>query len=286
MFFSLSSGPVILNVLWMLGWSMIVLGFLVRLPLRVVAGISIAMIALHNLADRVPATAFGSAAWLWNIAHQPGVFRAGKIIVLAAYPLVPWVAVMAAGFCFGPILRMDAARRQRLLLRTGAGLTLAFFALRFLNIYGDPQPWSVQATPGWTVLSFLRCTKYPPSLSFLLMTLGPAMLIWRAFGHISLSKYNPLLVFGRVPLFYFIVHIFVAHALTYAFALFRYGTIAFLREPLPSMGGSASLYPPGFGYDLPVVYAVWLLVVILMYPLCVQRARLKEHRRDRWLSYV
>jgi hypothetical protein len=118
------------------------------------------------------------------------------------------------------------------------------------------------------------------------MTLGPAMLIWRAFDHMSLRKYNPLLVFGRVPLLYFIVHIFVVHALTYVFALFRYGTTAFLSEPLPSMGGSASLYPPGFGYDLPVVYAVWLLVVILMYPLCVQMARLKERRRDWWLSYV
>jgi uncharacterized membrane protein len=202
-FFSLTSGPLILSVLWALGWSMIVLSLLVRLPMRGIAALSIAMILLDNLADRVTAAAFGAAGWMWKIVHEPGVIPVGDAIVLTAYPLVPWSAVMAAGFCFGPIALTERDSRQRWLLWFGCGLTLAFLSVRWLNVYGDPQPWSVQGTPGRTVLAFLRCTKYPPSLAFLLMTLGPAMLIWAWLDRLQLRRYNPLLVFGRVPLFLF-----------------------------------------------------------------------------------
>src|SRR5206468_6634918 len=120
-----------------------------------------------NLTDPVTASQFGSAGWIWNILHQPGVFRAGRIQVLAAYPLVPWIAVMSASFCFGRVLAMDAPRRRRWMIRIGLGMTIAFIVIRWINIYGDPQPWSTRF-PGMTLLSFLRCTKYPPSLDFLL----------------------------------------------------------------------------------------------------------------------
>jgi hypothetical protein len=126
------------------------------------------------------------------------------------------------------------------------------------------------------MLSFLRTTKYPPSLQFLLMTLGPAMLIWSWFERMTFSPRNPLIVFGRVPLFYFIGHFFLAHALAFPFALARYGTADFLWQPMPSMGGSADSYPPDFGYSLPVVYAVWVLVVAVMYPLCLIIGRAKS----------
>lgn len=286
MFFSLTVGPVILSVLWALGWSMVILGFVARLPMRAIAIFSVTLIVLHNLADGIPAAAFGSAAWAWNILHQPGLIPVNGLIVLAAYPLVPWVAVVAAGFCCGPLVRMSGLQRQRYLFRAGLALTFAFVVLRWLNIYGDPQPWAVQETSGMTVLSFLRTTKYPPSLDFVLMTLGPAMLIWHWLDRREFSKYNPLIVFGRVPLFYFLLHMFLIHALTFAFAMMRYGTVGFLWNPLPSLGGPASSYPPGFGYDLPVVYGVWLLVVLLMYPLCLYFGNIKERRRDWWLSYL
>jgi uncharacterized membrane protein len=286
MYFSLTSGLVILSVLWSLGWSMVVLGFLARLPMRVIAALSIAVILLHNIADGVQAAAFGPAAWVWTVLHQPGLIRLGGVIVLAAYPLIPWVAVVAAGFCCGPLLRVSSTRRQKWLVRGGLVLTLAFIAIRYLNGYGDPQPWSMQETAVKTLLSFLRCTKYPPSLDFLLMTLGPAMLIWAWFERRDLGKYNPLIVFGRVPLFYFLLHLFVTHLLTFAFAMARYDTVSFLRNPLPSLGGSAALYPAGFGYDLPYVYVVWLLVVALMYLPCLYFAKLKERRKDWWLSYM
>jgi uncharacterized membrane protein len=206
-------------------------------------------------------------------------------LVVAAYPLVPWFAVMALGFCFGGVVTLDPARRRWWMLRIGLGMTLAFLVIRGINIYGDPNPWSTKI-PGMTVLSFLRCTKYPPSLDFLLMTLGPALLLMAWLDRLTLTKTNPLLVFGRVPLFYFLVHFFVIHLLTIPFALVRYGHAAFLLNPLPSVGGQAKLYPADFGYSLAVVYAVWIGVVVLLYPLCLWFSRVKERRDDWWLSYL
>jgi uncharacterized membrane protein len=283
--FGLVNGLVILSILWALGWSMVALGFLVHMPIRTLAVLSVAVVALHNLADRVPPSRFGAAAPIWNMLHQPGVFRVDGALVLAAYPLIPWFAVMALGFCFGQVVALDPTRRRRVMLRLGLALTLSFLVLRAINIYGDPSPWSTKI-PGMTVLSFLRCTKYPPSLDFLLMTLGPAMLLMAWLEGHTLRKTNPLLVFGRVPMFYFLAHFLAIHLLTIPFALIRYGHTAFLLNPMPSIGGQAKLYPAGFGYSLPVVYAVWIGVVVLLYPLCLWFARLKERRDDWWLSYL
>lgn len=285
MTFSLTSGLVMITVLWALGWSMVILGLVVHLPVRILAVLSISVIVLHNLADPVTASQFGSAAWIWNLIHQPGIIRIGETAVFIAYPLVPWVAVMAAGFCFGQIAAFDPPQRRRYMTRIGLGLTIAFFIIRSINIYGDPQPWSSRI-PGMTMLSFLRCSKYPPSLDFLLMTLGPAILLLSWLERFKLTPTNPLIVFGRVPLFYFLVHLFVIHTLAIPLALVRYGKTAFLLNPLPSMGGASNLYPPDYGYDLWVVYALWITVVALLYPLCLWFARLKERRSDWWLSYL
>lgn len=282
--FSLTSGMVLLSILWALGWSMVALGFLVQLPVRVLAILSIAVIIIHNLADRVNAAQFGPAAWVWNVLHQQGAFQVGGALVVAAYPLVPWIFVMSAGFCFGNVMMFDLAKRRRWLIRLGLGLALAFVVIRAINIYGDPRPWSVQPN-GMTVLSFLNTTKYPPSLDFLLMTLGPAILLLVLFERVKLSATNPLIVFGRVPLFYFLGHLFVVHALTIPFAFFRYEHAGFVLNPLPSMGGPMK-FPPDYGYSLGVVYLVWISVVVLMYPLCLWFARLKERRHDWWLSYL
>jgi uncharacterized membrane protein len=285
MTFSLNSGLVILEVIWMLGWSMVVLGFLIYLPVRVLAALSIAVIALHNLADFVMPSQFGSAGWIWNLVHQPGVLRVGGHIVLVAYPLIPWVAVMAAGFCFGHIMVLDPPQRRQWMTRIGLVLTLAFFVIRGMNVYGDPQRWSSQL-PGMTVLSFLRCSKYPPSLDFLLMTLGPSILLLSWLDRFKFKPSNPLIVFGRVPLFYFVVHLYVIHILAIMLAFIRYGHAEFLLNPLPSMGGMAKLYPPHYGYELGAVYVLWMAVVAMLYPLCLWFARLKQRRSDWWLSYL
>src|ERR1017187_4398632 len=285
MFFSLTSGVVMLLVLWALGWSMIALGFLAHLPVRVLAVLSILVIVLHNLADPVQASQFGSAAWVWNVLHQPGIFQVAGVPVLAGYPLVPWIAVMSAGYCFGPVLALNAVERRWWMIRIGLGMTLAFLVIRAINVYGDPQRWSARV-PGMTVLSFLKCTKYPPSLDFLLMTLGPALLLLACLERVNLTRTNPLLVFGRVPLFYFVVHFCVLRFMTIPMALLRYGNAAFLFQPAPSMGGTAKLYPPNYGYELWVVYVFWIALVLALYPLCLWYARLKERRIDWWLSYL
>ena len=273
-------GPLLLTVLWALGWSMVALGFLSWLPVRVLAVVSVLVIVLHNLLDRV---SFGGAAF-WKVLHQPGVIEpGGGITVIVAYPLIPWIAVMAAGFCFGHILVLDAATRQKWLLRIGLGLTAAFVLVRSINIYGDPRPWSSATLP---LLSFLRVNKYPPSLDFLLMTLGPAILLLAWFYRLDLAKTNPLVIIGRVPLFYFLGHFFLLHLLTLPLGWLYYGHAAFLLNPLPSMGGPADAFPPNYGYSLGTVYVVWMIVVAAMYPLCVWFGKLKQRSQSRWLAYL
>jgi uncharacterized membrane protein len=283
--FSFLHGIVILSVLWVLGLSMIVLAGLVRLPVRWLTIGSVLVIALHNLTDLVNASQFGSFAWIWNILHQQGVFKVGGALVLVAYPLVPWVALMALGFCFGEVLTLPAERRWRVLMRIGLATVATFLVVRGINVYGDPQPWSHEF-PGRTVLSFLRCTKYPASLDFLLMTMGPAFLLLAWFDRIKFSRKNPLIVFGRVPFFYFVVHFYLIHLLTFPLALVHYGRAAFLLQPLPSFGGAAEVYPPNYGYGLWTVYAVWASVVVMMYPVCQWFAELKRRRKDWWLGYL
>lgn len=277
--FNLIEGPVVLTILWALGWSMIALSLLIRIPIRWLAPLSIGAIALHNLADSVSAASFGGYAWVWNFLHQVGLFKVGPVPVVIGYPIIPWIFVMALGFCLGPILLKEPAQRERWLLRAGMAATIGFVLLRWLNVYGDPRPWS------GTLLSFLRVNKYPPSLDFLLMTLGPALILLALFYRMQIRETNPIAIIGRVPLFYFFGHVIMLHLLAMVVAQFVYGRFLFLFAPLP-FGNPASNYPPHYGYSLGASYAAWIAVVLLMYPLCVWYDRFK--RRNRWpvLSYL
>jgi uncharacterized membrane protein len=280
--------PVLLLVLWVLGACMIGLAVLVWLPIRVLAALSLAAIALHNLLDQVTPAQFGSAAGLWNVLHQPGAFPVAGMTIIVGYPLVPWIAVMALGFCFGRVFLMEPTIRQRHLTVIGATAILGFVVIRGFNGYGDPAPWASQASPAYTTLSFLNTTKYPPSLDFLLMTLGPAVLALAWLDRQGLKQSNPLVVFGRTPLFYFVIHFYAAHAAAVLLAVLRYGgnAMGFVFHPVPSMGGPPELFPPQFGYDLWVVYLVWALLVLALYPACRWFADIKAKRRSWWLSYL
>ena len=280
--------PIWLLVLWALGACMIALAALIWVPVRWLAGLSIAMIALHNCLDPVQASRFGGAAPVWNVIHQAGAFPVLGALVIVAYPLVPWIGVMAAGFCLGHLFLLEAAARQRILIRIGAASTLAFVVIRAVNVYGDPARWSTQKSGIYTVLSFLDCTKYPPSLCFLLMTLGPALLVLACFDRWQLQATNPLIVLGRVPLFYFIAHFYAAHIAALLLAWLRYGraVLGFVFTPMPSFGGPPESFPANFGYSLWVVYAVWALIVVGLYPSCRWFAQVKATRRDWWLSYL
>jgi uncharacterized membrane protein len=276
------ANPIFLLVLWALGACMILLAALVWLPMPLLASLSIATIVLHHLADGVRTQSF------WILLHQVGAFPFAGRVFIAAYPLVPWFAVMALGFCLGAVFNRDANTRRRLLLRAGTAMTVGFLVVRAINGYGDPSRWAWQSSTTLTVLSFLNTTKYPPSLAFLLMTLGPALILLSWLDGRRLSRPNPLVVFGRVPLFYFVLHFFAAHAAIVVLSIARYGRAAmgFMFQPVPSMGGPVKAFPPDFGYDLWVAYAVWIALVVALYPVCRWFAGIKERRRSGWLSYL
>jgi uncharacterized membrane protein len=289
-FFNFDYHFVFVQVIWAIGWSMIVMAGLIYLPLRAIAGVGLAMIFLHNLLDGVSSQSFGPLRWLWVVLHEQNILmpRPGYLF-LVAYPLIPWVGVMAAGYAFGGLLTLERERRRRILFMLGGAAVVLFVALRALNVYGDPQPWAVQGRGVWyTFLSFLNTTKYPPSLLFLLMTLGPSIIAVALFdreaGREPALPLRPFVVFGRVPLFYYLLHVPLMHLVAVVFAYAKYGRAEwlFLNWPPP---GQPQLEPPGYGYDLPVVYLVWLGVVLALYPLCRWFAGVKRRRRDAWLSY-
>jgi uncharacterized membrane protein len=286
-FFQIGLNPLFLLVFWALGWSMIALAALVHLRYRTLLVFSVAMIVLHNLFDGVRAAQFGAFAWLWQILHQQGLWMTGGPAVIVAYPLIPWIGVMALGFCFGRVYSWPAERRRALLLRLGLALMAGFVLLRAINIYGDPRPWTPQSEPVMTVLSFLNATKYPASLVFLLMTLGPAMLFlaW-ADRWQTRNDRDPLIVFGRVPLFYFIVHIPMIHLIAVVLTRLEYGAAPFVWTPPPTLGTPRNVFPPDYGWDLWVVYAVWIVVLLALYPLCRWFAEIKQRKRVWWVRYL
>ena len=277
----------IITVLWALGWSMVVLAGLVHFPAWVAGAFGGAMIVLHNLLDPIRAASFGSLAPFWNVLHAPGLLYAapGRIVILA-YPLIPWIGVMAVGYSLGAIYGVSAERRRRLLLRLGVALTAAFVVLRFINVYGDPFPWTVQPSATFTVLSFLNLTKYPPSLLFLLMTLGPALLLLRAAdGRPVPAILRPVYVIGKVPMYYYLAHILLLHLIAVGVSYARYGTIRYMFESARPDQFPVT-QPPGWANPLPVVYLLWIVVVVLLYPFCRWYAALKARSSNRLLSYL
>jgi uncharacterized membrane protein len=277
---------VVLQVIWATGWSMIVLAGLIWLPRRVTAVFALAMIAFHNLLDKVTPAQSGLGV-LWNVLHAPTITAVGHTQFLVFYPLIPWIGVMAAGYCFAPVFRMEEGRRRRILLRLGAGLTAAFFLVRWVNAYGDPQPWAMQKSAVLTVISFFRTTKYPPSLGYLLMTLGPAILALGLLDRVSVSQRNPLRVYGRVAMFYYVCHFYLIHATAVLFSGLRYGKWNyFLHFPGALMGLPDPGFPTDWGYNLAEVYAIWLGIVAVLYFPCRWYLGVKQRHKSAWFSYL
>ncbi len=284
--FNIDYQVTIVTVLWALGWAMIALAGLIWLPIPAIAAIGIVMVAGHNLLDGISTARFGAWAPLWTILHAPGIlFNNGRVLVVISYVLIPWVGVTALGFCLGKLFQDNAERRKTWLLWLGIGLTAAFLILRLANIYGDPVPWSPQGSPLWTLISFLNVTKYPPSLLFLAMTLGPVLLVLRAFESRVPQLLQPALIIGKVPLFFFILHFLLIHLLAVLASWLRYGEIGEMFRS-PDLGHFPFSQPPGWGEPLPVIYAVWIAVVLILYPLCRWYARVKQRNKARWLSYL
>jgi uncharacterized membrane protein len=280
---------IFVQVIWVIGCGLVVLAGLVFLPVRAVGVFGLAMIFLHNLLDGLKAADFGGMRWLWVVLHEQNALApAPGYVAYVVYPLVPWVGVVAAGYAFGEILTLERERRRRLLFAIGSAAVALFVVLRFVNAYGDPLPWASQERGAWyTFLSFLNTQKYPPSLLFLLMTLGPSVVALALFdrGREPGALARPFVVFGRVPLFYYLLHFPLMHLVAVVFAYVKYGRAEWLFVNWPPPG-QPQPEPEGYGYNLLVVYAVWLGVVLALYPLCRWFAGVKSRRRDAWLSYL
>jgi uncharacterized membrane protein len=271
----------VITVLWALGWAMIVLSLLVHLPTSAVTAFGVVMIATHNLLDSIKST-----NPLWSILHSPNVILATQgHTVLLAYPLIPWVGVTAVGYGLGQIYAWEPARRRAFLLRIGLVFTIGFVLLREINIYGDASRWTTQRTSVYTILSFLNTTKYPPSLLFLLMTLGPALLLlWSVDTHTP-RLLRPALLIGKVPMFYYLGHFALIHFVAVILCYARYGHIHWMFES-PDLANFPITQPPGWGLTLPLVYLIWALVVLAMYPFCRWYSALKQRSNNPLLSYL
>jgi uncharacterized membrane protein len=270
--------PQFLIVIWALGMSMVILSALVYLPRKVILAISITAIVLHNLLDGINPESLGGFAPIWHILHAPGLVTQAPLVIVA-YPLIPWFAVMALGYVMADIFTWDAARRRQFLLRAGAAAIVAFVVLRFTNVYGDANHWSHQRSFGLTLASFGNATKYPPSLIYLLMTLGPTFIALALLENARGPVARVVSVYGRVPMFYYLLHLYVIHILAYAFAVWQGGTGSFL-------GLDTDSFPKWYGTTLPGVYLAWAVVVVLLYLPCKWFADLKSRRRDWWLGYI
>ncbi len=275
-----------LSVFWALGGSMIVLAGLIFLPTPLILVIGFVLIFGHNLLDNIHVSGNDMEAFGWGLLHDQKDFTILGRNAFTTYPLLPWIGVMALGYCLGTLYTKAVAveKRKKILINVGLLSILLFIAIRFINIYGDPNPWSVQESPAFTIMSFFNVWKYPPSLLFVLMTLGPASL-FLAFSEKPLNRFTQIIsTFGRVPLFYYLLHLYLLHLL------------GMLAAELTGYDWSDMIfkvwvteYPglDGYGFSLGIVYLIWIGIIVLLYPLCKCYDRYKTaHKEKWWLSYL
>jgi uncharacterized membrane protein len=290
--FTFASVPFV-QVIWALGWSMVAMALIVRLPVRWIAGLGVAIIVFHNLLDPITPAALGRLSGLWIVLHSPGLVSiTPQMKFFVVYPLIPWIGVMAAGYAMGVVLERHDRRKWTFGL--GVAFALAFFVMRALNLYGNSDastpslvsssvgPWKLQSTFTLTIIAFFNTLKYPPSLDYLLMTLGPALIVLACLDGVTAERGlgRILLVFGRVPLFYYVVHIFLIHAMAIFVGLLFHQPVSWLWH--------ASLHrPAGYGHGLPFVYLMWFIALLILYLPCQWYMAFKSRHRDwLWLSYL
>jgi uncharacterized membrane protein len=283
------------GVIWILGWSMVAMAAIAWLPLPWITVLGLGMIATHNLLDHISSASFGTFGWVWTLLHSPGsIPMTAHFLFPVRYVLIPWVGVMAAGFAFGSVLLRRDHGKWVLIL--GLSATALFFVLRGVNHYGNgiagsparyahsAGPWSVQSSLLLTVMSFFNTLKYPPSLDYLLMTLGPSLILLALLDKVRADRglSHIFLVFGRVPLFYYVLHIYLIHAIAIVASLAT-------RQPIwyGTVIADHAQRPPGYGHGLVFVYAMWLVAVAILYLPCLWFMELRLRHRDWiWLGFL
>lgn len=277
---------VILQVIWAIGISMIILSAVIWLPMPIILFIGFAILLGHNLLDKPEMENNNQLGLFWSIVHTPGGHYVLPIDsthqILFFYGFLSWTGIMILGYCFGSFYKHTVSREQRkkILLAIGLGAVALFVVLRFINGYGDRAPWSEQRSAELSIISFFNTTKYPPSLMYTLMTVGPSILFLAFFENMQSRFARFFITFGRVPFFYYLCHLFLIHLLTViAFFAAGYTTNEIISDPF-------YFRPVQFGYDLWAVYVIWLGVILLLYPLCRWYNKYKS-THDHWvLSYL
>lgn len=272
--------------IWALGISMIVLAGLIHLPVKLILAFSILLIAGHNLLDGIHVAGNTLPAFGWALLHDQQPFLWHKEIILVGYPLIPLIAIMPLGYCVGQLYAFgyDAAKRRKILLATGFSAIAFFLVLRYSNLYGEPSKWSIQKDNFFTFLSFIKVSKYPPSLLYCLITLGAACIFLGFTEKLQNGLVKVVSVYGRVPMFYYLIHIYLIHLIAIISSLImgQNWKIWILSEPIWFTSGLK-----GYGSSLPIAYLLWAVVVIGLYPLCKRYDAYKQgHKEKWWLSYL
>ena len=287
MLFQLYYDVTIFQVIWAIGICMVLLSAAIHLPFRAMFILGVVITAGHNLLEGIVLKPGDPLLIPWTFIHQFTIVELfpGKL-AFVPYPFLPWFGIMLLGYCLGECYctRFDPALRKKILLRTGVFALVLFVFLRFLNLYGDPAPWSVQKDPVYTFLSFINVTKYPVSLQYALLTLGPVLILLSWLEKSRSTALHPFVVIGRVPLFYYVIHFYLLHL--GALTLYMMRTGKSLGEIDFHFNATFGGLPRGEGYSLVGAYIAWILVVIILYPICKRYNRYKSTHKNWWLSYL
>ncbi|MBN8820932.1 MULTISPECIES: heparan-alpha-glucosaminide N-acetyltransferase domain-containing protein [unclassified Spirosoma] len=281
--FDLHFQSLMLQVIYAIGFGLVILSFLAKLPVRTVGIIGLVIVLGHNILQLVPSFTNPAARLIWALLFRTDFFPVSPTFaLLVAYPVIPWLGIMLVGFACGQLLERPIENRKLLLLRIGLGALALFILLRFLNIYGDPAPWSSQKSPLFTFFSFINVTKYPPSLLYDLVTLGLMFVFLAIIDGANNAFTRWMSVYGKVPMFYYILHWYLVHLSLIGMAL----GLGYSLADLPS-GPMNFGRPANAGISLEYVYLVWISIVLFLYPLCRWYGRYKsEHSSIKWLRYI
>lgn len=279
----------ILQVIWAIGISMVMMSFIIRLPFKLILALGLIILLGHNLLDDsyIKGTDNGLLNLLYYSKFTTLQYGTNRFIVIV-YAFVPWLAIMMLGYCLGKWFEssVDPAWRRKQLLIAGSAITALFFIIRFINVYGDPVPWSEQPRgTTYTILSFFNVNKYPPSLAFLCMTLGPGLIALSLLEKVRGKIAAVINIYGRVPMFYYILHFYILHILVVLF-FYLQGHHNHTPDEIVTPGVPFLFRPNDFGLNLWGTYGIWLFTVIMLYPLCKKYDKYKSTHKKWWLSYL
>jgi len=285
-FFNIHFSLIVLQVIWALGFGMIMLAAAIHLSFNTILAVGIILVAGHNLLDGIKVAGNGADAMGWAMLHGYQFFDFGDHFFFSGYAVIPWTGIMLLGYCFGKLYLYSTASevRRKILLRLGFGPLALFLVLRLFNIYGNPTPWTPQENPLFTFLSFINVNKYPPSLQFFLVMLGPSFLFLAAAEKLNGGVWDKVTALGRVPLFFYIVHVYVIHIIAIVAAL---ATGFELKGMVFNTWITDSPDLKGYGFNLGIIYLFWIGIVLALFPLCLWYDRYKTaHKENKWLSYL